>query len=285
MKKFLNVLSNVFITLLLIFSITMTVIVISSTRNEDRIPSLFGYALFNVETDSMIGENGFDPGSLIVIRKVDKEEANNLKVGDVVTFRRIFQGQEYLDTHRIVEFPEEVIRNSEFVSEKEIVDGVWLHGDTHYYVTRGDNTPAIDYMDNGDVDYLSYNEVVGVWTGTKIPGLGSALKFLKSQLGFMLCIVLPVALFFIYELYVFIVTLTSKKKEEALAEVEGKEAELKAKAVAEFLAQQNAAQQEEPRAEPEKPAEAPEVSEEEKAKIIAEYMAKQADTMRNQEKQ
>ena len=56
----------------------------------------------------------------------------------------------------------------------------------------------------------------------------------------MVCIVIPVALFFIYQLYIFIMTLTHRQKEKTLEEVANKEAELKAAAVAEFLAQQQA---------------------------------------------
>ena len=84
-----------------------------------------------------------------------------------------------------------------------------------------------------------------------------------------------------------------KKVEELGIPTVNSVAELKAKAVAEFLAQQqaqtdNAAPAEKPQSAPteekkepkeEKPAETGEISEEDKARIIAEYMAKQAEAL------
>ncbi|MGN0636309.1 MAG: signal peptidase I [Acutalibacteraceae bacterium] len=294
MKKVLNALVNILVTVFLIFSIVMTVMVIISTRDEDRIPSLFGYAVMNVLSDSMEGENGFYVGDMIVVRKIDAEEANNLKVGDVITFRRYIDNQPMIETHRIVENNATVNTDGFENISREVKDGVWYHGGVSYYLTQGDNTDGIDFnVSTGAMEYASRDNIIGVWEGTRIPKLGSALQFLQSQLGFMLCVVLPIALFFIYQLYIFIATLSAKKKEEALAAVSDKEAELKAKAVAEFLAQQqaqtdNAAPAEQPELAPaaekketkeEKPAETAEISEEDKARIIAEYMAKQAEAL------
>lgn len=306
MKKVLNAVTNVLVVLFLTFSIVMTTMVIISTRDKDRIPSLFGYAVMNVLSDSMESENGFFVGDMIVVRKIDAEEANNLKVGDVITFRRYLNNQPMIETHRIAENNPDT--NSMFSNiEREVKDGVWRHGDTSYYITQGDNTPAIDFNpDTGEIEYASRDNIIGIWEGTRIPKLGSVLGFLQSQMGFMICVVLPIALFFVYQLYVFIVTLSAKKKEEALAAVSSKEEELKAKAVAEFLAQQqkegteNAEestappaeeaktpeQHVEPKQEPKaEPAETPEISEEDKARIIAEYMAKQAEALHKKDAQ
>ena len=241
MKKVLNLISNILTVVILIFAVTLTVVVITSARSDDRVPNAFGYALMNVETDSMESENGFFVGDMIVVRMLDQEEANHLKVGDVITFRRQhISGETYLETHRIVAHTFEADVNYKG-HEHEIHDGVWVHGGVAYYVTRGDNTQGYDYkFDTGDLEFPCYTNIVGIWTGARIPKLGAALKFMRSQTGFMVCVVIPVALFFIYELYVFIMTLTRKQKEKAIAEVADKEAELKAAAVAEFLAQQQA---------------------------------------------
>ena len=304
MKKFLNVLGNVFTVLILVIAITMTVMVITSVHSEDRVPNLFGYALMNVETDSMEAEGGFYVGDMIIVHMIDKETANHLKVGDVITFRRyeVRDGveQEYLETHRIVENNATI--NSEYNDHKtEIVDGVYVHGGVSYYITKGDNTPSIDTKPaTGEIEYSHAGNIVGVWEGTRIPVLGSVMKFLRSQMGFLICIVIPVAVFFIYELYVFIMTIMRKQKEKALEEVSGKEEELKQKAIAEFLAQQqkeggNAAAADSapaddaaaPAAQADAPAEAApaepaaddkpaDISEAEKDRIIREYLAKQA---------
>lgn len=305
MKKILNAVTNVLVVLFLTFSIVMTTMVIISTRDKDRIPSLFGYAVMNVLSDSMEGENGFYVGDMIVVRKIDAEEANNLKVGDVITFRRYLNNQPMIETHRIAENSADT--NSMFGNiEREVENGVWRHGGISYYITQGDNTLGIDFNpDTGEIEYASRDNIIGVWEGTRIPKLGSALQFLQSQMGFMICVVLPIALFFVYQLYIFITTLSAKKKEEALAAVSDKEEELKAKAVAEFLAQQQkdgtektkestappaeeakaSEQSVEPKQKPKEPAETPEISEEDKARIIAEYMAKQAEALHKKDAQ
>ncbi len=236
MKKALNAIGNIFVTLVLIFAVLITVLVITSTKSEIGVPSLFGYAIMNVESNSMEGDRGFYTGDLIVIRLVDKEEANNLNIGDVITFKRYSNNVSYLETHRIVE------NVYESVNEREVVDGIRIHNGVRCYATKGDNTPAADFLGVGELDYATPNNIVGVWEGKAIPKLGSAIKFLKSQMGFMVCIVAPLALLFFYELYSFIVTMNEKRKATALAEVAASEEEIRQKAIAEFLAQQQAAQ-------------------------------------------
>lgn len=236
MKKALNVIGNVFVTLILIFAVLITVLVITSTKSEAGVPNLFGYALMNVESDSMESEQGFYTGDLIIIRLIDENEANNLNIGDVITFKRFLNNIPYLETHRIVENVYETVYKS------EVKDGIRIHNGTKCYVTKGDNTPAVDFMQNGELDYATKNNVYGIWEGKRVPHLGAAIKFLKSQMGFMVCIIIPLALLFFYELYSFIVTMNEKRKATALAEVAASEEEIRQKAIAEFLAQQQAAQ-------------------------------------------
>lgn len=237
MKKVLRFLGNLLITLVLILAIVMTIAVVTSSRSSRvQLPNLFGYALLSVQSDSMESDSGFFTGDLIVDKILTEEEANQLSVGDVISFIRSMDGQEYLETHRIVS-----CEIDPSVPRDEIVDGVWQRGSTRYYVTMGDNTPGVDKFNGGfDVEYTSYVKIYGIWTGIRIPKLGTAMDFLQSSMGFMICVVLPVALFFIYQLYIFIVTLTRRQKEKALEEVSSKEEELKQKAIAEFLATQQA---------------------------------------------
>ena len=127
MKKVGKILGNVVVTLILIFSILMTVAVISSTKDDSGLPNLFGKAIFNVLTDSMMSETGFDEGSLIVVELTDSTRKEPYKVGDVVTFWRYYQDEAYLETHRI-------IADTYTTSQNEVVDGIWVHGGTPYYV-------------------------------------------------------------------------------------------------------------------------------------------------------
>ncbi len=275
MKKIGKIVGNVLVTVILVFSILMTVMVLSSTKHESGLPNLFGKAIFNVLTDSMMSEEGFPEGSLIIVELTDPKQEEPYKVGDVVTFWRYYEDQPYLETHRIV-------ADTYTQNQNEVVDGVWNHGGEYYYVTRGDNTPDIDMNQDLSIDYLSNQRIVAKWTGTAIPHLGSILSFLQSQLGFMLCVVIPTAIFFFFELFKFISTLMDAKKEKAVAAVKDAEEEIKQRVMAEMLAAQAAAAPAEVvKAAEEKPkpveeTKKPEVTEDDiKKKAVEEFIAKQ----------
>lgn len=277
MKKIGKIVGNVLVTVILVFSILMTVMVLSSTKHDSGLPNLFGKAVFNVLTDSMMSEEGFPEGSLIIVELTDPEQDEPYKVGDVVTFWRYYEDQPYLETHRIV-------ADTYTQNQNEVVDGVWIHGGEAYYVTRGDNTPDIDMNQDLSIDYLSNQRIVAKWTGTAIPHLGSILSFLQSQLGFMLCVVIPTAIFFFFELFKFISALMDAKKEKAVAAVKDAEEEIKQRVMAEMLAAQaaaNPAPAEAVKAEEEKPKPVEETKKSEeseediKKKAVEEYIAKQ----------
>lgn len=264
MKKVGKILGDILIAIVMIFAVLMTVLVITSSKSEFGMPNLMGKAVFNVETDSMDSEEGFPEGSLIIVELLDEEGVEKLEVGDVITFWRTYDGSQYLDTHRIVDGTKWAF------TPNEVVDGIWVHGGHKNFVTRGDNTPDIDLViDLSGPEYATASNIVGKWTGTAIPKLGSVMKFLRSQFGFLICVVVPVAIFFLYELYSFIATLMENKKQKNLAAVADAEEEIKKKAIAEFMAQQQAAAGgEEKKAEPEKE-QAPPKKEESKAKAKA----------------
>ncbi|MBQ2964733.1 MAG: signal peptidase I [Clostridia bacterium] len=277
MKKIGKIVGNVLVTVILVFSILMTVMVLSSTKHDSGLPNLFGKAVFNVLTDSMMSEEGFPEGSLIIVELTDPEQDEPYKVGDVVTFWRYYEDQPYLETHRIV-------ADTYTQNQNEVVDGVWIHGGEAYYVTRGDNTPDIDMNQDLSIDYLSNQRIVAKWTGTAIPHLGSILSFLQSQLGFMLCVVIPTAIFFFFELFKFISALMDAKKEKAVAAVKDAEEEIKQRVMAEMLAAQaaaNPAPAEAVKAAEEKPKPVEETKKSEeseediKKKAVEEYIAKQ----------
>ena len=74
------------------------------------------------------------------------------------------------------------------------------------YVTQGDaNTGE-------DPQQVAPGDIISVWNGTRLPVLGSILTFLKTKVGFFVCIILPLAVFFIYQLYKFIMLLLDYKK-------------------------------------------------------------------------
>ena len=94
---------------------------------------------------------------------------------------------------------------------------------------------------NPDGYELRHTDVIGVYNGSKIVALGGILDFLSSSIGFLLIIVLPMALFFLYEVYNLIRVIMAQKATTAKASITAEqEEEIKRKAVEEFLAKQKA---------------------------------------------
>lgn len=222
-KKVLEVIGDILVYLIMIVSITFTLLTFSSLKSESGLPSIKGYMLFSVQSDSM--EPVFYVGDLLLIKPYNNED---LKVGDIISFRTIENDHYKINTHRVVK-----------------VNDI---GGTVTYSTMGDNTIGQDKSD------VVKSEIVGVYSrvgenddvktsdnGSRVPKLGSVMDFLKGKYGFLFCVILPLALIFFYMVYKFIVTLIETKKEAALEEVASKEElteELKKKAIEEYLQKQ-----------------------------------------------
>ena len=204
MKNAVKVVVNVIAWIVLILALLITMIVFSSERNNG-VANLFGYIPLTVESDSM--KPTFSQGDLIICREVD--DINSLKEGDVITFWTIIDGRRVKNTHRIV--------------------GINQAENSRSFVTRGDANSLDDTMP------AYAGDVIGKWTETILPGFGKAMSFLRTKTGFFVCIIIPMAIFFLFELYKFIATLIEVKRPVA-AEID--EEEIKRRAVEEYLAAQ-----------------------------------------------
>ena len=86
-----------------------------------------------------------------------------------------------------------------------------------------------------------YSDIIGICEeDDKLTGVGNAINFLRSSLGFFLCIVLPLILFFIFELYNFLKLVLKEKAKKAPVSAETEE-EIKRRAVEEYIKAQEAA--------------------------------------------
>ena len=227
-KKIASIAGNVLIWAFVVFSFVITVLVFSAQGSADGVPAIFGKSLITVSTDSMKGT--FNSGDLIFMEKLDPEEKltlsagdPGLKNGDVITFRAPIDidgdgktGD--LNTHRIIE----VVYSDTVKGQAE-------------YITQGDANLTADNV--GDDPYtVQATDIVGIWTGGRLPGIGKVINFLRSSLGFFLFIVLPLVAFFIYELYRFIAILLEEKRKKNPAQISKEdEEEIKRKAIEEYL--------------------------------------------------
>ena len=213
LKRTINIIVDIIVVLILMVSII--VVMLSLTSKSSGVPNIFGIAPLSVQTESMKGT--VDPGDLIfcTLTEIDDEFQKN----DIVTFPIELNGEKVLNTHRIVEV----------VKDENIT----------YYRTQGDNKET---NPEPDTDLQTSSTIVAKYTGTKIPGLGNVLSFIRTQLGFFLCILLPMIIFFIYEGIRVIINLLAYNKEKAIEEA--KETlnnselteEQKQKAIEEYLA-------------------------------------------------
>ena len=211
MKKVLKVIVNIAAWIIVFLALFVTILVFSSSTNSG-VPNLLGYIPLTVESDSM--SPTFKVGDLIISKQIDDITA--LNQGDVITFWTIIDGQKVKNTHRIVE-----------ISER---DGI------RSFVTRGDNNPV------DDESQVYAGDIIGKWTETKLSGAGTAMAFLRTKVGFFVCILIPMAIFFLIELYKFIVTMIEIKRPAAEGPALDEE-EIKRRAIEEYLASQKQAEE------------------------------------------
>lgn len=209
MKKALSIIVNVLAWIILIIALLVTVLVFSSSKNGDT-ANLFGYIPLSVESDSM--KPTFKTGDLIIIKEVD--DLYGLEKDDVITYWTIIDGKRVKNTHRIAE----VNKNGSSIS----------------FVTKGDNNDI-----NDEIEVLP-SDIIGKWGSVRLPGAGKVMDFLRTKKGFFICIVIPMILFFLFELYKFIVTLVEVRK-PGLTEAD--EEEIKKRAIEEYLAEQQKAKE------------------------------------------
>lgn len=195
MSKILKRIVNVFVDILvvLILMVSIIVVMLSLTSKSSGVPNIFGIAPLSVQTESM--EDTINPGDLILcsLTEIDDE----FQKDDIVTFPIELNGEQVLNTHRIVEV----------VEDNNII----------YYRTQGDNEET---NPEPDKDLQTASTIVAKYTGTKIPGLGNVLSFIRTQLGFFLCILLPMIIFFIYEAVRVVMNLMAYSKEKAVEEAQ-----------------------------------------------------------------
>ena len=188
-KKILSILSSILIWAVILLASVFVFITLSTT--EEGIPNVLGYTLFTVKSDSMKGttKENFNKGDMIAGKAVSQEQIRSLKEGDIITFWDFAQDEsgEYakiLNTHRIIG-----------INNKDDLRNIT-------FTTKGDNNPE------QDKEPVKANDIIARFQFKFfIPGTGLALDFLKEPLGFMLCLVIPVFLFFLWRLYKLIVSI------------------------------------------------------------------------------
>ncbi|MBQ3264961.1 MAG: signal peptidase I [Ruminococcus sp.] len=178
MKRIFNLLSTV-----LLVALILLVVVIFIMRITGHVPSIFGFTVYRVQSDSM--EPVLMVGDVIIDKKVAPEE---IQKGDIITYDSYMgtlAGQTI--THRVVTEPE--CRNG-----------------TYYYQTQGDRAGApLD-------DVISYDQVEGKYI-TKVTWLNSVYSFFLSPYG-LITFILIIMVLFGYEMISLVVSYRSLEEKD-----------------------------------------------------------------------
>lgn len=208
--KILNTVINVMIVLVLIVSIVIAAMALSS-KAGGGISTLFGYTIQPIQSDSMKGgspdgypSGDFGQGDLMIAKSTGFDLNAEYELGDIVTFRTkdSTTGEYMLISHRIVD----IVKNSNGMNT---------------YQTQGDNRETSPVPDQSEPkDYIMASEIGSVYynasyQGKILKGWGAPLDFLRTQLGFFLVVLLPMIIFFLYELIRVVLNFSNYKKAKA----------------------------------------------------------------------
>lgn len=231
LKTVLNTIINILIVLVLITSLLIAVMALTSKASG--ISTIFGYTVQPIQSDSMKGKSpdgyeggDFEKGDLMIAKATKFDPSAEYGLGDIVTFiTEDSDGQQMLIVHRIIDTAENA-------------SGATV------YRTQGDNREVAQVPDQNSVeDYLTSDRIGSVYhtkgyEGKIIKGVGSVFDYLRTQQGFFLVVLLPMIIFFMYELVRVVLNATNYKKAKADEE---KDEAVKAAVAAALAAQQNGA--------------------------------------------
>ena len=171
MKKALHIMKNIAVVLLVVLAVAMTVFTVFSVTTLNRNDrSLFGYKMYIVNSDSMAATD-FDAGDLILVKNVDP---STLQEGDIISFM----------SQNVESFGQTVTHKIRALT----TDATGKPG----FITYGTTT------DTNDETVVTYPFVLGKYE-SRISHLGTFFNFLKSPLGYFLCIFLPFMVIIVHE--------------------------------------------------------------------------------------
>lgn len=207
MYKAFEVIKSVLVWVVIVSAVALmlfTVFSVTAFDNSER--NLFGYKAFVVLSDSMSevypGKPGyFDTGDVVVSKKVPPE---TLEAGDIISF--LSDKDDGMGSYQTVTV-------THMIRER-----ITLENGEQAFVTYG-TTTGVD-----DESVVTYDDVLGKYQ-FRIVGLGRLFYFLKSPLGYMLCIFVPFLLMIIVQV-IRVTVLFKQYREEEIAEIEHERTEL-----------------------------------------------------------
>ena len=172
----LNIVGIVLCVILAPILIMNCTLIIKSIVNPNEVPSVFGKTPLIVLTESM--EPDIMAGDIIICDEIDVQ---TIKEGDVIAFFDPASQKSSIVTHKV----SEVYRDSD--------------GKVKEFETYGINNKNLDGTQAYDRLHVPTENVVGIYRGARIGGMGHVAIFMQSPWGLILCIGIPVLLVIAYE--------------------------------------------------------------------------------------
>lgn len=218
-KKIIDIVVTSVEVVVVLIAIIASAIIIANPNPVSANVAKGGVKLLPVLTGSMDGDykDSFKEGDLVIAG--NPKDVLQLKEGQIITFKGSINGYDALITHRIIE----VVRDSD--------------GNALTYITHGDANPE------GSNETVNPYNVLAVYK-SHLKGVGKSISWLQEPTHFLLIIVLPLGLLFLWNIAMFIRMIFQWKMEKVKANGGGAidEEEIKRKAIEEYLASQNGAE-------------------------------------------
>ena len=255
----LNTFINILIIIVLVVSLVVATLALTSKANNG-VPSIFGYSFHTIQTSSMEGGSdeyqggNYDVGDLVIGKTTSGNPNEVYEMGDIVVYTTEDENISMI-VHRIVAIDD---------STGERV-----------YTTKGDNNEVEDKTTHtaAQIVAVTYDHN---YQGAVLKGLGKALDFIRTGQGFFFVVLLPMIIFFLYEIVRVVLNAVNYRNAKAMEEIEQSKEDQQAAidaAVAAALAAQNASAKTEDKHAADKTEDKPEAKAEEKAEDKAEAKA------------
>lgn len=187
-KGIIHTILGALLAMIVVLAAFFVIVTFTMKGNGAEIPRLFGYSMMTVQSGSM--EPTISEGDVIIVKETELSE---LEEGDIITFHTVIDMKSVINTHRIVEVNRE--------------------GDMLQFITKGDAN------EEADLSVVSSGNVIGKYC-VRIPKVGLILDFLSTSMGFLIVIVLPLLLLFLYQAYNLINVIVEMKKQAVISAVE-----------------------------------------------------------------
>ena len=174
-NKILNVIGIVLCVILVPILIVNCTLIIKSFINKDDVPDFLGVLPMIVLSPSM--EPDIMEGDLIICVKTDAEE---IEVGQVISFFDPAGKGTMVVTHKVDEI---IVENGKL-----------------YFKTYGINNKNADGTFDKDPTPVPADNLVGRYTGIRLPAIGDFAMFMQTPAGLILCVAVPIIALIAYDL-------------------------------------------------------------------------------------